>query len=181
MVQAALLVIDIQKDNVSEQGPYPFDSEKTENLISAVNALSDQAQSKNIPVIFIRQVFSTFLGKLFSRILLKGITIKGEPGCELDERLKTEGTFTIDKQQQNAFSGTDLNSTLQNWGVKEIYICGLDGAYCVAETAKGGLHNNFGVTLLDGAIITNKASRWAKRKQALSSLGAKLETGNPFN
>jgi len=180
MVQAALLVIDIQKDNVSDQGPYPFDPEKTENLISAVNVLSNQAQSKDIPVIFIRQIFSTFLGKLLSRILLKGITIKDEPGCELDERLETEGAITIDKQQQNAFSGTDLNSILQSRGVNEIYICGLDGAYCVAETAKGGLRNNFDVTLLDDAIITNKASRWRKRKQTLASQGVKLETGNPF-
>lgn len=180
MENAALLIIDIQKDNVSPQGPYPFDPEKTEKLISTVNDLNNQAQSKNIPVIFIRQVFSTFMGKLFSRLLLKGITIKGEPGCELDERLKTKGAVTIDKQQQNAFLGTDLNRFLQSRNVKKIYICGLDGAYCVAETAKGGLRTGFDVTMLEDAIITNKANRWAKLKDALSSQGVKLETGNPF-
>ncbi|MCG8494116.1 MAG: cysteine hydrolase [Sneathiellales bacterium] len=181
MEKTALLIIDIQKDNISPQGPYPFDPEKTEKLISNVNTLSSDALSQGIPVIFIRQIFSSFLGKLFSRLLLKGVTIAGEPGSDLDERLKTEGAATIDKQQQNAFKGTELEHFLHSRNVEQIYLCGLDGVYCVAETAKGGLSKNFEVTLLDDAIITNKADRWNTLKNSLASQGVKVENGNPFS
>jgi len=172
--KSALLVIDIQKDNVSLNSPYPYQSDNVETLIERVNTLKQQFDENQLPVIFVRQVFQGLIGNLISRLLLKGITLKNQPGTELDERLYAIGSQVIDKPGQNAFHKTTLNSELLNLGIKHLYIAGLDGAYCIAQTAKGGLAANYRVTLIDDAIITNKPKKWEALKESLLKSGAEV-------
>ncbi len=178
--KSALLVIDIQKDNVSSASPYPFDPADVSSLIETVNQLTSSCASSHIPIIFIRQVFDGLIGTLFSKLLLKGITLKGSPGTELDDRLKTEGSLQIDKSRQNGFIGTNLQAELEKLDVDTIYICGLDGAYCVSATAKGGLLSGRNVIYIDDAIITNKPKRWGKLRTETTSQGAKICSSEDF-
>ncbi|MEP3247635.1 MAG: isochorismatase family cysteine hydrolase [Sneathiella sp.] len=169
---AALLVIDIQKDNVSPDGPYPFDQSNVDRLIETVNSLTASCKEKNVPVFFIRQVFDGFLGTLISKLFLKGITLKGEPGAELDDRLNVEHGLCLDKPAQNSFSKTDLDQKLSDLKIETVYIAGLDGAYCVSATAKGALKSGRQAIYVEDAIITNKPEKWEALKSQTLQLGA---------
>ncbi len=176
----ALLVIDIQKDNLSSRSPYPFDPTVVDNMIETVNRITSTCAAAQIPVIFIRQIFDGFPGTLFSKLLLKGITLKGSPGAELDDRLNAAGSLQIDKSRQNGFIGTNLESELEKLTVDTLYMCGLDGAYCVSATAKGGLLSGRNVIYIDDAIITNKPKRWEKLRAETISQGAALCSSEDF-
>lgn len=63
--RSALCVIDIQKDFTKTGGLMNFKDQQIEGLIANVNAAIAHAQEQNIPVIYIRQVYGSFLGKLF--------------------------------------------------------------------------------------------------------------------
>ncbi len=168
----ALLVIDIQKDNIAPDGPYPFPQKSVEELITHVNQLTAQFNNAGHPVFFIRQIYKGFWGRLISKLFLKGITLEGSDGANLDKRLNILKGVTIDKTRQNAFANTTLNSQLSNLDISTVVICGLDGAYCVGATAHAALQAGFKVELLDQAILTNKPARWAKIKSDLEIKGA---------
>ena len=170
----ALLVIDIQKDNIAPNGPYPFPQKSVEELIKWINELASQYKADDQPVFFIRQIYKNFWGRLISRLFLKGITLEGSDGANLDERLNSSNGLTIDKTQQNAFANTSLQTQLSSFDISTVVICGLDGAYCVGATAHAALNAGFNVELLDQAILTTKADRWAKIKSDLKAKGASL-------
>ncbi|MBE7635399.1 isochorismatase family protein [Sneathiella sp. P13V-1] len=171
MSKSALLIIDVQIDNVDPNGPYPFPEKDVESLITTINQLSEQWRSKSQPVIFVRQVFKSVLGRLVSRLLLGGITIEGNPGVEVDPRLNSNGGIIVDKTKQDAFASSDILTVLRDHGVTDVYIAGLDGAYCVAETAKGALDNGFTTHLITNAIITNKPEKAAQKMKQLKLKG----------
>jgi len=170
----ALLVIDMQKDNIAPEGPYPFPQKSVEELIQQINQLTSQYKANAHPVFFVRQIYKNFWGRLISRLFLKGITLEGSDGANLDERLNASNGLTIDKTQQNAFANTSLQSQLSAFDISTVVICGLDGAYCVGVTAHAALRAGFKVELLDQAILTTKADRWAKIKADLKAKGASL-------
>ncbi|MBO6825067.1 MAG: isochorismatase family protein [Sneathiella sp.] len=107
MTVKALLVIDIQTDNVKPNSPYPFPSEDVTGLIANTNKLITHWQQQEWPVFLIRQNYVGLIGKTISRLLLKGITIRGESGTELDPRLKADYGSIIDKTTQDSFYKTD--------------------------------------------------------------------------
>lgn len=168
----ALLVIDIQKDNISPNGPYPFPQKSVEALIKQVNQVTSQYKADAHPVFFIRQIYKNFWGRLISRLFLKGITLEGSDGANLDERLNSSNGVTIDKTKQNAFANTSLQSQLSHFDISTVVICGLDGAYCVRATAYAALDAGFKVELLDQAILTTRADRWLRIKSDLKAKGA---------
>ncbi len=167
MTKSALLVIDVQIDNVDPNGPYPFPANDVENMVGVINRLCDKWNEKDLPVIFVRQVFKSFLGKLVSRLLLGGITIEDSPGAQIDPRLHAYKGITIDKTKQDAFVSSGILNLLKELEITDLYITGLDGAYCVAETAKGALKKGFTTHLVTDAIITNQPDKAAKKLDKL--------------
>jgi biuret amidohydrolase len=171
--KSALLIIDIQKDNVAEDGPFPFDPTEVSQLIDRVNLETACYEENEFPVYFIRQIYSNIPAQLFSKLLLKGITLAGRPGAELDDRLSLRHGNIFDKPSQNAFKKTDLNTELSSQDIQHLHIMGLDGAYCVAATADGALDLGYDVILHEDSIITNQPKKWNKLKGMLYDKGAR--------
>ncbi|OAG01341.1 Isochorismatase hydrolase [Paraphaeosphaeria sporulosa] len=78
------------------------------------------------------------------------------PGTELAEEFKAlkakDGETTIWKQFPGAFKETDLNETLQGWGVKKVVLTGYMAHVCVSTTAREAYQSGYDVILVEDGI-----------------------------
>ena len=150
--QKALLVIDVQEDYTGLKGKQPILYKNVEPQIAAINDLIDRASKAGLRVAYIRQIFDDN----FITRLLGGRTIEGKPGTELDSRIKMINRNDFAKKFSDAFSNPRLDDFLIGNQVSEVYLVGLDAAYCVYNTARGALNRGYRVTVVKDAIMTRK-------------------------
>ena len=150
--QKALLVIDLQVDYIGLNGRQPPVYEHVDKQINTINSLIDKASESGMKVVYIRQVFdNNFLMRH-----LVGRTIEGVPGVEMDPRVKVINQNDFTKNISDAFSNPKLGEFLVANHVDELYLVGLDAAYCVYNTAMGGKNRGYKVTVVKDAIMTQK-------------------------
>ncbi len=176
----ALLVIDVQSDFTGPSAKYPFPPSKSDALIAAVNWMSQEGQEHGVPVVYIRHEFDSVLGRLCSRLLLRGAAIKGSPGTELDVRLTPVSNYSFTKHVASAFSNPQLDAFLRQRHVGELYLASLDGLFCVNKTARGGLDRGYRVAFITDAIITNFERAWRRRLRRYAEEGAAMTTTREF-
>jgi nicotinamidase-related amidase len=176
----ALLLIDVQSDFTGPSAKYPFPPGKSDGLIAAANRMSQEARKHGVLVVYIRHEFDGVVGKLYSRLLLGGAAIKGSPGTELDPRLTRVSDHCFTKHETNAFSNPELDAFLRQRQVRELYLAGLDGLFCVNKTAKGGLERGYRVAFITDAIISNFERAWHRRLRRYAKEGAVLMTTREF-
>ncbi len=151
--QKALLVIDVQEDYTGLKGKQPVLYPNVESQITAINGLIDRASKAGVRVVYIRQIFDdNFISRL-----LGGRTIEGKPGAEIDARIHVVNRNDFTKKISDAFSNQQLNAFLALNQVDELYLVGLDAAYCVYNTAKGALNRGYKVKVVKDAILTRKS------------------------
>lgn len=148
----ALLVIDVQEDYTGLKGKQPVLFKNVEGQIAAINKLIDNASASGVKVAYIRQ---TFDDNFIVRFLI-GRTIEGRKGVELDSRIKVINQNDFTKKMSDAFSSPQLDDFLIKNQVDEVYLVGLDAAYCVYSTALGALNRGYKVTVVKDAIMTRK-------------------------
>jgi len=148
----ALLVIDVQEDYTGLRGGQPSIFKKPERVIATINALIEKASISGMKVVYIRQIFDN---NFITRHLV-GRTIEGLPGTELDSRVKVISRNDFTKKISDAFSNPKLDEFLVASHVDELYLVGLDGAYCVYYTAMGARNRGYKVTVIKDAILTRK-------------------------
>lgn len=150
--QKALLVIDVQEDYTGLKGKPPILYPNAESQIAAINGLIDKASKAGVKVVYIRQIFDD---NVVTR-LMGGRTVEGKPGVELDSRINVVSKNDFTKKVSDAFSNPRLDAFLIGNQVNELYLVGLDAAYCVYNTAKGALNRGYKVTIVKDAIMTRK-------------------------
>jgi len=150
--QKALLVIDVQEDYTGLKGKQPPVFKNAEAQIGAINRLIDSASKSGMKVAYIRQVFDN---NFFVRLFV-GRTIDGMPGTELDSRIKVINRNDFTKKISDAFSNQRLEEFLIQNQVDEVYLTGLDAAYCVYYTALGALNRGYKVSVVKDAVLTRK-------------------------
>lgn len=148
----ALLVIDVQEDYTGVKGLKPPLLRNAEGPINVINRLIDGAQRSGMQVVYIRQLFDN---NIITRTFVSR-TIEGLPGTELDSRIKVINTNDFTKKISDAFSNPRLGEFLIAHRVNELYLVGLDGAYCVHKTALGALNRGYEVTVVTDAIMAQK-------------------------
>lgn len=78
------------------------------------------------------------------------------PGTDLAEEFKElkakDGEHTIWKQFPGAFQQTNLNDTLQGWGVKKVVLVGYMAHVCVSTTAREAYQSGYDVILVEDGI-----------------------------
>lgn len=158
--QKALLVIDIQEDCTGTTAKPPFPYKTSEILIATVNKIIEVASKRNMIIVYIKHEFEGLLGRTISKVFCKGIAIKGNPGTEIDKRVIIMSDYIFSKSKPNAFSNLNLEAFLSNHQVNELYIVGLDAAFCVNATAKGALKKGYKVSIIKDGIALLKENRW---------------------
>ena len=148
----ALLVIDVQEDYTglkSNKSPLFKD---VDGQILKVNRMIEAAAGAEMEVVYIRQIFdNNFIARLFINR-----TIEGLPGTELDSRVKMINKNDFTKKISDAFSNPLLEQFLIKNQVNELFLVGLDAAYCVHKTAVGGLNRGYKVSVVKDAVMTRK-------------------------
>jgi len=148
----ALLVIDVQEDFTGLNGKQPVPLPDSEKQIAAINRLVKYAVKSGMEVVYIRQLYDN---NLITRNFI-GRAIQGFPGSELDARVMLVNRNVFPKKISDAFSNPILNRHLVTYQVDELYLTGLDAAYCVYYTALGALNRGYKVTAVSDAMMTAK-------------------------
>ncbi|XP_057735329.1 probable inactive nicotinamidase At3g16190 isoform X2 [Arachis stenosperma] len=137
--RTALLVIDMQRDFIENEGPMLVKGGKeiVPNVIKAVQV----ARQRGILIVWVVREHDP-LGRdveLFRRHLYStgevGPTSKGSPGAELvDGLVIREGDYKLVKTRFSAFFATHLHSVLQGAGINNLVITGVQTPNCIRQT-----------------------------------------------
>src|SRR5574341_396700 len=178
--QKALLVIDVQEDYTGTMAKPPFPYKDSGRLITTVNKLIDKAHKKNILVLYVKQEFNGFWGRLFSKMFAGGTAIKGTPGAEIDKRISIVSDNVFSKPKADAFSNPKLEAFLNSHQVNELYIVGLDAEYCVHLTAKGALNRGYNVSIITNSILLRAEKKWDDLLKKYIKEGIVLKSSHDF-
>src|SRR5579864_8527350 len=119
MPDAALLVLDLQRDFLEDDGRMRIARAQVEPLLAATNATIDAAAASGVPVIYIvnRYPRSHRLLNFFRG----GAAVEGTRGAELDPRVHVApGAAVVAKWSNDAFSNPELGALLEQRGVKRL-------------------------------------------------------------
>jgi nicotinamidase/pyrazinamidase len=171
--KTALLIIDIQEDYTGPEAKKPYkDSHK---IVTTSNALVAQATEKNVLVVFVKNVIDSPVMAYF----MGNINAPGAPGTELDKRLiKLVGSKTFIKGRSDAFSNPELDTYLRENQVGQLLVTGLDAAYCVNATVRGGLNRGYKVTVYSDGIATESNTSIGELAAKWKKLGAQVKAGS---
>jgi nicotinamidase/pyrazinamidase len=124
--QRAIIVVDMQKDNVGRF---------CQAIIPNIKALIQKARDKGIPVIFAcdSRYSEDFI---FTRIGYPLHAIRGTDGAKVIAELDPRPTdVTVEKRMLSGFFGSDLDFTLRQKGTKALIVTGVATWACVLKTA----------------------------------------------
>lgn len=170
---AALLVMDIQESSGIPAGavaPPPV-STPFGRMIHAVNLLIDGFDRAGLEVAYVRQVFK---GNFITR-LHGGRILAGRMTPRICRWVKVVNGNDFPKNRTDAFSNRDLERFLVERQVKDIYLVGLDAAFCVYYTALGAMQRGYRVTVVTDAVMTGR--EWSRvlekyRSKGISMMGS---------
>lgn len=145
----ALLVIDIQEGITGKAATSDEFVVQSEELIRVVNRIIDASARRNVPVIYVKNEISNPLLNILNSSLARG-----EPGAELDSRLRIVSAYVINKDKGDAFSNPRLDSILIGNGVNRLVFTGLDLARCVSNTVEAAANRNYNICLVSDALIS---------------------------
>ena len=176
----ALLIIDIQEDYTGTTASHPFPYKDSEKLILTVNKIIEEANNKDITIIYILQEFEGFIGKAISKLFGHGTAIKGNPGTEIDRRIDIVSNHCFAKPLPDAFTNPKLNAFLEGNQVNELYLVGLDAAGCVHHTAKGALKRGYKVSIIKDGILLLAENQWDNLMKKYQQAGITLIMSSDF-
>ncbi|WP_053362524.1 isochorismatase family cysteine hydrolase [Bacillus sp. FJAT-27251] len=167
-MDAAVLVLDIQKGFVGVNARMPIAKHQVEPLLEKVNQIVEQADKRGIPVVYIGNEFEP--KQVIANFFTKKSAVKGSEGAELDERLVRVNDIYFSKNKSNALSNSELVSYLTAKGIEHIVLVGLFTEGCVAATALDSIRRSFTVTVVSDAVAS---SNDLKREKSLNYLNSK--------
>lgn len=134
----ALLVIDVQRGLC--EGRWAMHD--TDRVIERINALTRACRAVQVPVIFVQHDEAEGL-------------VAGSDPWQLAVGLEVEpGDLRLQKQASDAFHRTELHTLLQDRGVTELIVCGMQSDFCVDSTVRRALGLGYAVTLVADAHTT---------------------------
>ena len=145
----ALVVLDIQEGYSGTSARQPVTSPPATGMLATVNRLIDTAAQTGMEVAYIRQVFSNNL-----IVRLHGGRRAGK--VIVDRRIRVINGNDFEKNRTDAFSNRQFEQLLIDSQVDELYLVGVDAAYCVYYTALGALNRGYRVTVVKDAVSSRK-------------------------
>ena len=132
----ALLVIDVQ-NGIVNFGDFQEELSIIENVIKDFKEYGK-------PVIFIKHLDDVEKSPLY----------RGSVGSELHNSIKEYAEYVIEKQTPSSFFNTNLSDTLEQLGVKHLFITGFNTEFCCMFTAIAAFDRGFNVTFIENATGT---------------------------
>jgi nicotinamidase/pyrazinamidase len=146
---SALLVVDIQEATTGEASMNSFYKMNSDDLIHRINSIVDDFKKRNSLVIYVRSEISNPLINLLNHSFAKGGS-----GSKFDKRLESNPDFEIVKNRNDAFTNTGLDDVLITNKINELYIVGLDAAYCIKITSAAALNRKYKVNIIEEALLS---------------------------
>lgn len=145
----ALVVLDIQEGYAGTAAREPVTAPPPHGMLATVNRLIDRAAETGMEVAYIRQVFGS---NLFVR--LHGGRRVGR--VMIDRRIKVINGNDFEKNRTDAFSNRQFERLLIDRQVDELFLVGVDAAFCVYYTALGALQRGYRVTVVRDAVMSRR-------------------------
>jgi nicotinamidase-related amidase len=146
----ALVVLDIQEGYSGTNSRQPVTSTPATGMIATVNRLIEKAAESGMEVAYIRQVFSNNL-----IVRLHGGRRQGR--VIVDRRIQVINGNDFEKNRTDAFSNRQFEQLLIDRHVNELYLVGVDAAFCVYYTALGALNRGYRVTVVTDAVMSRNS------------------------
>ena len=142
-MHTALLVIDVQQALCSGE----YKSFESELVIERINSVARRMRTAGAPVVMIQHESQG------------GPLDFGTEGWKLADGLEALSTdIFLRKRATDSFHQTDLHKLLQERGVKNLVICGLQSEFCVDTTTRSALALGYPVVLVaDGHSSLNNS------------------------
>ncbi len=136
----ALLIIDMQKGSFTPKTPR-FD---TTGVVSRINALAKQFRETGLPVIFI-QHDGTAMNEFIPN------TNEWEL---LDDLKKAPTDVFINKYANDVFYKSQVQQTLIELNIDELYITGCATDFCVESTIQSAITKDYNITIVEDGHTT---------------------------
>lgn len=143
----ALVVLDLQEGYSGTETRQPVTAPPATGMIATVNRLIGIAAETGMEVAYIRQVFSN---NLFVR--LHGGRRTGK--VIIDRRIRVINNNDFEKNRTDAFSNRQFEQLLIDRQVNELYLVGVDAAFCVYYTALGARNRGYRVVVVTDAVAS---------------------------
>ncbi|MEE8167860.1 MAG: isochorismatase family cysteine hydrolase [Candidatus Hydrothermarchaeales archaeon] len=151
----ALLVIDMLKDFVEEDGSLPVPDAK--KLIEPINKVLQEFRENREPVIFVCDSHDED-DREFKAWPKHAVT--GTKGAEIIEELdKREEDVVVKKKRYSAFYNTDLEEILKDRSVDTLVLTGVLTDICVLHTATDAAMRNYKVVVLKDCVASVNEER----------------------
>ena len=168
--ETVLFVIDIQEGTTGDVAPPSGYVEQAPGFIERVNEVITIADSLDIPIVYIQQQTDNwFLNWADDYVLAKG-----DPGVELDGRMKILSANFFTKRKSDAFSNLKLDPFLAALKVRRIIITGLDIEYCAGKASLAALNRGYAVVVIEDAVISETDELRQEKIIELETAGAQI-------
>ncbi len=140
-----LIVIDMLHDFLDR-----WESNRRERLIASTNSLVTAFRKVERPIVWVRQEFKADLSDAFMEMRDKKIstTIEGTRGSQIHCDLEFQSSdILLVKKRYSAFFGTNLDETLNAFGVRGLVLAGVNTHSCVRMTAMDAYQRDLRVVL----------------------------------
>ena len=148
-MKTALLVIDVQQGMCEGD----FEAFQWQEVIARINAVAAKARAAGVVVIFIQHESDT------------GLMESGSRGWQFADGLHIEPTdLQVRKTTPDSFNRTELQDLLEQHGVTDLVVCGMQSEFCVDTTTRRALALGYPVVLVaDGHTTVDNAHLSAAR------------------
>ncbi len=166
--RVALLVVDLQTDFLDAQGRFPVALDQVAGLLETTNRLIAYGVTEGWEVVYIANEFPASRSRSLG---LSGAATKGQPGVELDKRLRVVNSIYFPKSGGDAFHNSALENYLKRAGVTRVMLVGVFANECIRRTASGALKRGYEVWVISDAVADADAQTRARALEAMKVRG----------
>ncbi|MBD5430208.1 isochorismatase family cysteine hydrolase [Lactobacillus sp.] len=191
--KTALLVIDMQNDNMSVGGKSEksgaVEHAKKQHVVEHIASLINMAHDNNMPVFhnqFVVKDGAPGVGTnapIFESITEIGSVVDGSWGGNFVDGIEVAPEdFVLKRTRMSAFNGTQLDILLKNLGIENVIVTGVWTNMAVEHTCRDAADFGYKVTVVtDGTSTINDEWQKAAMDYAMNNIATKKSTQDILN
>lgn len=184
--KTALLIIDVQNDNITTGGKSEssgaVEHAIKQNVVENIKTISEKARLAGIPVFhnhFVIEKGAKGLGDrapIFKFLAETESIVRGTWGAAPVDGLEPkEGDFVLERARMSAFNGTQLDTLLRGLGIETIIVTGVWTNMAVEHTCRDGADYGYNVIIAtDGTSTISEEWQEAALNYAMNNVATKM-------